>query len=669
MIKKENPILRILFGVFSIALITWGAFSNPTIKGDGHEYSVILEAIYNHGTPDIRASDLEQILDNLERFKITPWAEVFRKMYDAVKSGTAVHGIYPSHSGSYYGYHFFAYSASAVPAKFLLSIVGGNEALAFQLTNIFLLVFCVYFLLYKTSPNWKQRIFIGVSFVLTGTMYYIDWTHPELFSGVFVLLASVLFLEKRFSLSALFSVIASWQNPSAAALALFAIPASFYEYHRANGTSLCREFFIKNASLGFIVSLASVPYLFYYLNYGTTSMIVRSGAINTNLISFSRAISFLFDLNQGWVVAAPGILVGWILVFPYLMRRVMVICREHHLSDGLSVRHGLLLLGSLLMLVPTLSQVNWNSGQTVEARYAYWTTIPLLVLLAHILEQMKIENKAEVRAFARVTSDAVIVIQVIVSAFYMTYSDNETRLKPFVKKLWQHYPSLYDPEPQIFIDRIHGRKNNGPVAFKDSEGFIRKVLIFKASRPSFEEILCGAGGRLIGDDGALVEVNKIQFKKHPTFQDYGYLSGRFRCGITLPFAQKFDLNSMQNSSFLLKNWYPSESIGTWTLGANPSLSFILTQAPSKPVVLSTTFFTLTPNQNISVFANDQLLGRWSVEKPFAQVDMSATIPVDAFKGSALKIAFGIDKPSSPAELGISSDARRLGMFVSKVRLE
>jgi hypothetical protein len=70
-----------------------------------------------------------------------------------------------------------------------------------------------------------------------------------------------------------------------------------------------------------------------------------------------------------------------------------------------------------------------------------------------------------------------------------------------------------------------------------------------------------------------------------------------------------------------------------------------------------------------VSADDIVLGQWTFAPDAPAPDTRLLIPRDAWKqDGGLRLDFNIDAPLSPAKLGLSADARELGLLLCRISL-
>ncbi len=118
----------------------------------------------------------------------------------------------------------------------------------------------------------------------------------------------------------------------------------------------------------------------------------------------------------------------------------------------------------------------------------------------------------------------------------------------------------------------------------------------------------------------------------------------------------------------LSGWSGAEAAGTWTLGPEARLAFMV--APGRPLRLRAELRTLVrrPAVKVRVMAGNREAAVWQLRGGFEIESEEALIPGEALKETLGVISLQIDKPRSPAELGLSGDTRPLGVFVESMEI-
>ena len=134
-----------------------------------------------------------------------------------------------------------------------------------------------------------------------------------------------------------------------------------------------------------------------------------------------------------------------------------------------------------------------------------------------------------------------------------------------------------------------------------------------------------------------------------------------------------DFSSSGNASeFMAFGWSAPEQWGTWTDGPRAELIFRLTPPPVKDVVLSVMVSAFVsdhhPSLDVDVFVNGHILARWSFANGQNVGERQIIIPLNIAKEPTLRVDFRMYDPKSPAELGLSTDGRELGLSMYTLRM-
>jgi hypothetical protein len=215
----------------------------------------------------------------------------------------------------------------------------------------------------------------------------------------------------------------------------------------------------------------ALPPLFNLVQFGVPNIIARRFS-DPGLISGTRLVSFFFDLNQGAIVALPGVAAA-LLVWGW--RR--------------NVHPTAVCLGLVLALIlPALAVLNWNSGAAGVMRYAFWAGMPLVCALL-----------LRVRAHGR--WPPLLALWLLLTqggAMLNAGSYTYVEFSPLARFVLAHAPDHYHPEPEIFAERMaHNDDYIQPdkVYVYRPAGLPSKAL-FNAENKNAGAQLCGAGRTL-----------------------------------------------------------------------------------------------------------------------------------------------------------------------------
>jgi hypothetical protein len=103
------------------------------------------------------------------------------------------------------------------------------------------------------------------------------------------------------------------------------------------------------------------------------------------------------------------------------------------------------------MAVPTLATGNWNSGQAVFMRYAYWLAVP--IVFGFVAAGAGLPKRSRMGLAIGVVGIQVATVgsHGIIGAAPRPY---EQSLTPAAAYVLRSFPGLYNPVPEIFVERV-----------------------------------------------------------------------------------------------------------------------------------------------------------------------------------------------------------------------
>jgi hypothetical protein len=475
----------VLVWALALGVLLALALPRSRIIGDGREYLLYAQAFASHLSPEIRPADLARVAGMLERSDPGLGELALRfgneQQVGALRFGG---GFVTAPDGRLYSWHFWLYPMLVAPFLLLAQAIGQAPALAFTLCNGVFVAGALAYLLLRWQAAPAARALLAGLFLTTGTTYYLWWSHPEVYTASLLLLALMMGSDRRYGPAMLASALAATQNPPLLLLLGGLAVLGLWEARRARAPTRRAAAGVAGrpdgrhaprlapllAFLAASLAIAALPALFFGATLGVLNPIAAGGAADPGLIGVQRLMSMYFDLNLGLVVAAPGVLIGIaltaaLLAVPWL-RGLRVAAGAaprpgpHRGFVAAAVaRPGPVLLAciaiSVAMALPALSTTNWNHGHTVFSRYAYWLGVPLTFGLVVCLQALATSMRTAVSLF-------VVGVQTLVVAYYglfgNTWRGDYLAFKPVPSHLMRHFPALYNPVPEIFIERIAGRE-------------------------------------------------------------------------------------------------------------------------------------------------------------------------------------------------------------------
>jgi hypothetical protein len=627
---------HVVWALASLLVLGMALRQVPICEGDGYEYALTLEAFYRHFSPDIRLGDVDRLIGLIEKFPSQVYSlKPLQEMSAAMQSGQSevLLGIFRTDNGQYFGYHFGFYSLLNLPVKAALAVLQLNELKAFQLTNALIMVATMGYLCVFSILEIQTRNILLMFYLLGCSIFYLFWPHPEILAAALALIASCALCEKRFYLAVLAASLCALQNPSSLFFAALIILALFLYKRRVILSKRPDGKSLKLLAISVLTSLLSfVPYAFYYYHYQVPNLIVTKGFVDKSLIGLPRLSSTLFDLNQGLIVGFPGILAGITALLGY---RLLTTARQPsgnflNLSDWL-------LLAFFLVIAPTLGQTNWNHGQNILSRYAVWSGMLLATWLAYNCQTLG-------RRWKRGLLAAIILLQL--PAYNMFFRQPQAgkylRMKPLAERLLEHFPAMYNPDPEIFAERVKGRERFGetvapshldaPFAYRDRSGALTKILIHQSSSQQTEALICGPQGRLLADAGPSFQQQLSTARFDP--RQWAYLQGSYGCSVPMQidFSEQGNFYHFQQGGWA----YPTAS-GTPMQSDRARLTIPLREAAAKALSVSAKLQATEP-MTLSASANGNILATWRISAGASQA--TVTIPASLLANhSTLMLSF------------------------------
>jgi hypothetical protein len=660
--------LLLLLSLVALTSLCWYAWP-ASRAGDGQEYLAMSMAFVRHGTPDIRNGDVREILarnHGLGSDQLTN--QMGHAWLNAMDAGTGSYGLWPNRKSDYFSYHFWFFPLINAPS--LLACITFDLPLysSFLITNAVLFGGLVSVIAFVPIWRFRRKMLLIALSLGCGSTFYLSWTGPEAMCFVLIVAGLLLFELRHYGLALIAVSIAAQQNPPIGFLAIVIGVGALWDGFKAwrsSGAGRTAVVMILGLIPGGLLLMASP--LFYMVEFGTPNLIMKAGMTQTSLMSVERLASLFLDPNQGMIVAMPGVFVALsaALVLGFVRRRVVVVGS----ALGLSVL-------VLLMALPVLTQVNWNAGEVIISRYAYWLSAPLIYACVWLMDDLLAATVFLVGASLLLASQAGVLILLGILGggyFYVNFS-------PIAKWFMDYHPSWYVPVPEVFVERgthIDGGLKDGRSYFYVNHGYIR-IFLSQSRRPFAIRALCEE------------KYEQIETRPSELHWAYSYPGRSCPTGISDGFYSISDdpkrlivgsANFLNESSGYIGPRYPGlkppESWGVWTNQRYAAVPLLL---PGKvdgrrihqwkvtlvfhPFVVPSASI---PSQRVFVSANGvevlnmRFTSSASVERTFVAEPKSL-----GNSESSLLLGFKIPTATSYKELGLSPDPSRLGIGLESI---
>lgn len=422
----SNKLVWAIFGlVFVIALYFVLFRLQLNTAGDIAEYYGITESLLRHGSIEL------QMEDRLALEKVMHAAKFTDPQY-------YINGL----DGERYPVHFIFYSLLVLPIRVILSVFGSNPLLSLPVTNLLIFFGVLLYIMKTFLPSPRQKlVFFALAFA-SPLLFFITWPGPDLFYLSFLLLGIFFFFHKKYNAAAFTVTLASWHSQPIAVLAIMAVAYNFIHHtYLKHGKRIkldLMDFFVA-ASLGFMLF---IPYLYNLMVFGafTPWVLFENGwtqlnGFGTQNISVRKLFEQFFDVNMGILWFAPLLTVLGIFAAIY------------------SYKHSKILFFVLLAFIITafFYQTNpaWHYG---TAGYGPSRHI-IFILPFFIFATLQIPQF--------VKKYVVLLLFLAVWQFYslsfngFLFPDFDKALynTPYAEYILNNYPQLYNPTPEIFVDR------------------------------------------------------------------------------------------------------------------------------------------------------------------------------------------------------------------------
>lgn len=395
--------------------------------GDGCEYLLMTMAICEAGQ---FYSD-QQVADKYEKFRLSHDSSyVEMSILGEAFAPLTINGQmdFP---------HFWFFSLLAAPFYLCLKLIGNDVAYCFTLLNLFLMGFG----LWASHQLFSRKgviVFLAIC-LLSPALWFIDKGHTEFFTVVVGSVAVMCFLKEKFVQSFIGLAVISTQNPP---FAIVGVAALIFGLTKTNFRKQLKSQPVCWLGIIFGFAVAGLHPAYYYLRFGHVTPQMITGAAANDFKGFRELTCFIIDPDVGLVSNWPWLLVPIFSVLFFCLWK-----RERF--PWLTF---LFCTVSVTILCWAQSKTNnFNHGGTIKiSRYALWYIpflFPLLLKFAKQFHQVPRWQQIAVVAFL------IGAAYVNTGKFWPKRPESYLFQASVAEKIHQHFPAIYDPIPEIFIER------------------------------------------------------------------------------------------------------------------------------------------------------------------------------------------------------------------------
>lgn len=415
------------------------------VKPDGDivEYYGVTETILNHGSLDLRQDDINKLL----------------KYIDSPKFANPGYYLY-GRDNNRYPVHFWAYSLLLIPARLGLQAFNFNPLLSLPLTNLVILAVALGFIFHRFIKSENQRWRFLAVLLFSPLIFYFTWPGPDMLYLSLLLVAVFYAFNKHYLKASWLTALASWHSqPLIVLVILFGLIA------------LIKSRKLKTVGLVLVPGfLAVVPYVYnlYAFNTLTPWLGLQNAytAINgfgLKNLSLKKLYEQFFDLNIGLFWYSPLLMYLNLLFFIKQLKQ-----RQWEI---LAIITGFIITAFFYQTNPA-----WHYGTTGYGPTRHIIFIlPLFIFLSY--RYLKQAPK-HVFGFVFLALLALQGYSLFFNNFFYPDTTKTLAHTPYARYFLNNHPQLYNPTPEIFIDRTLGQDTMLPQsAIYKQQGICKKAYI------------------------------------------------------------------------------------------------------------------------------------------------------------------------------------------------
>jgi len=408
---------RRLLPAFGFLLLALLATSRPERVGDAREYLAMALNLARLGPPALSSADIVRVQRQCDQLHFTglPLATPALRASD----------------GRQDFFHFWFYPALAVPGIWLTGLAGLHPNYAFVALNVLMLMGALWVVSRRVA--WWVTAVVFCSPVL----WWIDKTHTEVFTFSLLAVSCVLVREAPWWSMVCLGAAATQNLPIAALIACVAVTAPLLR----DGAWRDPRFWI-GASVA--SALALLHPLYYLWRLGVPNPQLLAG-VEPRVPTVTELGAVIWDPNIGVLFQAP------LLALTVLAAAVTLAVRPRAWMRTPEV--GLALAGACILLVSFAQTPNFNHGGTPGiSRYALW----LIPLAVPILQRAALAVSPSSQRWFVPLALASCVWCIV--DFHPSRPERYTAPTRAASIIWERWPWLDNPLPEIFSERVSGEE-------------------------------------------------------------------------------------------------------------------------------------------------------------------------------------------------------------------
>lgn len=434
-----SKITKVYLFIFAVLMLIYCCIWQPTPIEEWDDYMMPTVTLASNNTKPHLAIFESDIIAAAKTYP--QWKDYMGKMkFSSLKAK----------NGGELPWYFPTYSIACIPLRIILPILSIPAIYTFALTNLFvflLMAFYAFFVMKKMECSLKCLLFI-ILLTFNPIIFYFEWISAEVFIYSMLSFGMLFLIQGKWTRAIIFSSLAATLNPT-----ILVVVLGFFLF------SLKKQ---KNFSIKNIIAalIAFVPFAYTYYNTGYINLSLGAGFGDFRF--FPRFLSYLFDLNYGFLSYFPIVFSAAIIALPmgaykkdwmfvYLMAIFLTTTIAYSLMDHI------------------------NCGMSGIARYNAWNYVTLIFAIC--------QSKTLDKCLNLILSSNFVILILIIFSYNPVLSKNADNLhfSPIASFFLDNFPSIYNPIHSTFYSRtahVYGGYNYScPVIYLDKNGNVRKILM------------------------------------------------------------------------------------------------------------------------------------------------------------------------------------------------
>lgn len=630
-----KKIATVYMAVFVILMLIYCSVNAPILEGEGDDYSLPIASILNEHNLSISDADVVYY-----KTLFPDWAGYI--------DGYSLSG-YTTRAGDEMAWYFPTYAFACIPFTLILRWLKLPTIFAFPYTNLAALIISVAVMGRHLKSSDKTKLFMVLLLTLNPIVFYISSVWGEVFIYSMLTIGLTCWYNKWYKRAAIFVSVAGMLNPTIMSIGIVMIIEYAYVLLKSKDKSEKLLVFIKGKipeiiRYGCCYIIGIIPMIYNYYNTGHINLTASYPVyICGSESTFSRFISYIFDLNYGLFPYFP-----FILVLSAVFLMVAVIKRN--------IRYLEWIIAFVINVALYSIVTHINCGMLGISRYNSWGVLILIFATVLIGADSLTAVKAKIVSFFMIGMGVLLTTSIVFS-YGPTHASNTSCVyfTPIAEWTLDHFSKMYNPLKSTFNARtIHvdgGYSYETPVAYSAEDGYVRKILASEKDKAV-----------LLDDYVSLSGINDNYINQVNDLKGVGYISLSAKDEIVRIKSYEtgqslfFTTNDSKGLEYAVQGLSSAEDWGTWSVG-NKTIFRMKTNAQSEWLHCEIAASVYNNIQNVTIAVNGQNVYQ-NPEYTGEGIQFDFHNPGI---GNAVNIVIDMPDAKSPAELGESVDERVLGL--------